>query len=344
MRVLRLFVGVAFIAALALGIFATRAAHASPTVVFGPPTEGTKVILDDTSIDGAGLWTSPTGSTRAIIAWTGTDAQHHLNYMISGDGLHYANKHTLSFTSLWRPAIALNLSGRGEPYGNIILVWTGESAPHALNVAYISTPEYQVVRTFTLGEDTSFTAPAVTVLNDTVYVAFAGNDANHSLNIRTIDRAGFIGPKVTLWQYGSISRPDLSYDWATNAFLLAWTGSNQRLYFAESPLDIGHFAVPPNNRLVEWSAWAPSMAGLRAANMPLHWVAWTGAMRDTAHHVNVQYTESYPNWENVNSKSTLRETAIAGPELGYVGVNRQVVVTWTGTDTAHHLNVAIISV
>jgi hypothetical protein len=300
------------------------------------------VTLPETSLDGASLWTSFTGTMRAVIAWTGTDAQHHLNYMTSTDGLHYTNKHTLPYTSPWRPAVVFNASARGEPYGNIIMAWTSTSAPHALQVAYIQTPELQVVRTFTLGEDTTFTAPSITVLNDTVSIAFAGNDANHSLNIRTIDRGGFIGPKVVLRQFSSISRPDLSYDWATDSFLLAWTGGNQRLAFAESHLDINHFVTPPNNGLVEWSAWAPSMRGLHAVNMPVHWLAWTGI--DTAHHLNVQYTESFPNWTNVNSKTTLGETSIAGPQLGYVGVGGQVLVTWTGTDQQHHLNVAVVSV
>ena len=342
-----LFIGMALVLAVAMGLFIgspAGAVRAAPRVVFGPPTEGTKVILPDTSIDGASLWTSPTNSIRAVIAWTGTDTQHHLNIMTSADGLHYTNKHILPFTSLWRPAVVFNVSERGEPYGNIIVAWTAPTTPHVLKVTYISMPGFSVARTLTLGEDTSFTAPSITLLNDTVYVAFAGNDANHSLNIRTIDRTGAVGSKVVLRQWGSISRPDVSYDWATDSFLLAWTGSNNRISFAKSYLDVTHFIQPPNSGLVEWSAWAPSMTGLRASNMPLHWLAWTGALSDTQHHVNVQYTEAFPSWVNANSKATLRETAISGPELGYVGVVGQVLVTWTGTDTAHHLNVAVIKV
>jgi hypothetical protein len=340
----RLFVGLSLVTTVALGVFVTGGAMAAPKVVFSPPIEGAKVTLPETSPDGAALWTSTTGTMRAVIAWTGSDAQHHLNYMSSADGLHYTHKRMLGYTSLWRPAVVFNASGRGEPYGDIILAWTSVSAPHAVNVAYIQTPEYQVVRTFTLGADTSFTAPSLTVLNDTVYLAFAGNDNHHSLNIRTIDRTGVVGPKVTLWQYSSISRPDLSYDWATDSFLLAWTGGDQRLSFAESHLDVNHFVSPSNNQLVEWSAWAPSMRGLHSINMPVHWLAWTGALNDAQHHVNIQYTESFPNWSNVNSKTTLGETAIAGPGLGYVGAGGQALVTWTGTDAAHHLNVAVIYV
>ena len=327
-----------------IGGATAQAASLRPGVVFGPPTESAKVtIWGDTSIDGPALWAGYGTAPKAILAWTGTDSQHHLNFMTSSDGLHFANKHILPELSLWRPAVVFNASGRGEPYGNIILAWTGADPRHTLNVEYISTPDYQVIKKFTFWGDSSFTAPAVTVLNDTTYLAWAGEDANHSLNILPISRAMEVGTKVTLWQWGSISRPDLSYDFATNAFLFAWTGANNRFYFAESPLDISHWSMPTTSPLAEWSAWAPSMLGRQVTNMPAHWLAWTGAMRDTARHLNVQYTETYPTWTDVGSKTVLDESAIAGPELAYGETNREVLVAWTGTDSAHTLNVAAIN-
>jgi hypothetical protein len=38
----------------------------------------------------------------------------------------------------------------------------------------------------------------------------------------------------------------------------------------------------------------------------------------------------------------LPETAFGGPKIGYVGVYRQVIVAWSGTDPLHHLNVAVV--
>jgi hypothetical protein len=322
-----------------------QASPARPAVVFGPPAEGAKTILwGETSIDGPALWAGTGTAPKAVLAWTGTDPQHRLNYMTSSDGLRYADKHILGETSLWRPAVFFNASGRGEPYGTIILAWTGTDEQHTLNVEFISTPDNQLVKKFTFWGDNSFTAPAITELNDTTYLAWAGTDANHSLNILPISRTLEVGTKVTLWQWSSISRPDLSYDYVTNAFVFAWTDRNNRLAFAQSPLDISHWSMPTTSPLGELSAWAPSMLGRQVTNMPAHWLAWTGAMQDTAHHLNVQYTESYPNWNNVGSKTTFDETAIAGPELAYAGVNRQVLVSWTGTDDAHTLNVAVIFV
>lgn len=347
-RVGRIFVFLVTVALALVGLtggtMAVPAVPAHQSVVFGPPAEGAKTIMwGEASIDGPALWAGSGTAPKAIVAWTGTDAQHRLNYMTSSDGLHFANKHILGETSLWRPAVVFNPSGRGEPYGRIILAWTGTDPAHTLNVEYISTPDYQVVKKFTFWGDTSFTAPAVTVLNDGTYLAWAGEDQNHSLNVLPISRDLQVGSKVTLWQWGSISRPNLTYDFSKNAFQFSWTGANNQLYFAESPLDITHWSMPSTSPLAEWSAWAPSMIGQLVTNMPAHWLAWTGSMQDTAHHLNVQYTETYPTWTDVGSKTTLGETAIAGPELAYAGVNRQVLIAWTGTDASHTLNVATIN-
>jgi hypothetical protein len=42
--------------------------------------------------------------------------------------------------------------------------------------------------------------------------------------------------------------------------------------------------------------------------------------------------------------TALGEQAIGVARLGYVGQARQVLVAWTGTDAAHHLNIASVSV
>ncbi len=51
-------------------------------------TEGPKVILDDTSVNAPGFYSNSQVSSKAVIAWTGTDPDHHLNVMTSSDGLH----------------------------------------------------------------------------------------------------------------------------------------------------------------------------------------------------------------------------------------------------------------
>lgn len=350
MRLRRIAVTVALVAATILTLagagVASAASHAqvSPNVVFGPPAEGTKVTLwGETSVDGPALWTSFThGSIASVLAWTGTDSQHHLNFVTSSDGLHYANKHTIAETSPWRPAVVYNLSLRGEPYGQIILAWAGTDPAHTLNVEYISTPDYQVVKKFTLWGETTFTAPTLMVLNDTVTVGWAGTDGNHTLNLISITRFLQVGAKVTLWGWGSISQPNISYDWASSSHLMAWTGANHQLYFAQSA-DQSHWTMASTSPLSAQSAWAPSMSGLFASNMPTHWLTWTSAAASTNQRVVMQYTESFPSWVNANTQTVLTEASAFGPEVGYVGTNRQVLVAWTGTDSAHTLNVATVN-
>lgn len=136
----------------------------------------------------------------------------------------------------------------------------------------------------------------------------------------------------------------LSFDRGTGQLLLSWATPVQALVrpmFSTSTDGVQWAAA---RAIVEYSDSAASMVGIQANNMPTHWLAWTGTARDTAHHLNVQYTESFPNWANVNSKATFGETDLGAPALGYVGITGQMLVAWTGTDAAHHLNVAVVSV
>ncbi len=66
------------------------------------------------------------------------------------------------------------------------------------------------------------------------------------------------------------------------------------------------------------------------------WIGWTGT--DTAHHLNLQWTTTFPQFTNpATTKTVLGETALGGPALGY---NAGEQIAWTGTDSVHHVNVA----
>lgn len=326
----------------ALSLISATPARAAPTalaVVFGPPAEGAKVTLDDTSIDGPALWSSPTGSPKAILAWTGTDTQHRLNYMTSTDGLQYANKHILADTSPWRPAVTFDSGGRA---GFIVVAWTGRDAAHTLNVEYIDAFNFAVLQKLTLWGNTSFSAPAIAVFGGGT-VALAWTDQAQTLNVLRISNQRQVLGKTRLEGWGSLGTPDLSLDRSTNQLILSWAGLDERTGFATSTNAI-QWTVPSAPPIQEWTAAVLGMIGINATNMPIHWLAWSGTLSDSAHHLNAQYTESFPNWVNANSKTTFGETSLGGPALGYLGVNRQLLITWTGTDAAHHLNVAVIFV
>ncbi len=327
----------------------TQAAPQAPQLTFGAPKEGAKMTLNETSIDGPAIaWEYP----GAVIAWTGTDAQHHINLMTSADGLHYSNKRILPETSLWRPAITYFASLRGAPYGAILLAWTGTDARHSLNFESISTPDYKVTQKITFWGETSFTAPAIGLIggdvNSDIYLAWAGTDKAHTLNIIHRTTYPATQEKRTLWGWSSLSRPNLFSDLSNDskgALILSWTGVNNRLYFAYSAADKTRWTMPGTSPLSVKSAWAPSMIGFNTSTQPSHWVAWTGSGTTSTHALNVQYTQHFPSWSDANATTTLHETAISGPALAIpsTGKEPQVLIGWTGVDSHHHLNVAVVT-
>ena len=321
-------------------------AQASPRVAFGQPTEGTKVILDDMSIDGPAIATTYAPATA--LAWTGTDANHHLNVMTSSDGLHYNNKHILPELSLWRPAIAFIDTGRGAPYGTIVLAWTGTDANHTLNVEFIKTPDFTVTRKVILWGETSFTAPALATvngdINSDIYLSWAGTDSAHTVNVMHLTTSSDATDKHTKWGWSSISRPNLSRS-LNDGLILSWTGTNHNIYFATAQ-EGANFIMPDTSPLSRQTDWAPTMIGFDATALPTHWLAWAGNGTSPTGNVNVQYTQSYPSWGDANSSASLDETAISSPALVYNGngTSRQVLIGWAGTDQYNHLNIAVISV
>lgn len=342
---------VVFTAVMCLMLGTTNFAHAAPKVTYGKPTEGSKVILDELSIDGPAI--AVTYSPQTIIAWTGTDPNHLLNIMTSSDGLHYSNKHILPENSLWRPAVAYIDSGRGAPYGTIVLAWTGTDPNHTLNVEFISTPDFNVTRKITFWGENSFTAPALATINgdirSDIYLSWAGTDPGHTVNVMHLSTDSDQTDKTILWGWNSLSRPNLSTDpsvSASNALILSWTGTNHRIYFATSTDKI-HWNMPNTSPLSIQTDWAPSMIGIATTSQPgLHWLAWAGNGTSPTGNINLQYTQHYPTWSDANATTSLDESAISSLALAVYGdgPTHDVLIAWTGTDNYHHLNVAVITI
>jgi hypothetical protein len=339
---------IALIAALIGLIGIATSALAAPSAT-GAPKEGAKVTLSQTSIDGPAIMA--TYGLATVLAWTGTDSGHHINLMTSGDGLHYTNKVTLPETSLWRPAIAFIDTGRGAPYGTIVLAWTGTDSRHTLNLEFLKMPGYVVVQKVTLWGEWSFTAPAVTTvngdINSHIYLAWAGTDPAHTLNVIHRTTNPVTQSKRILWGWSSVSRPNLSTDLSSGAvkpLLMSWTGVNNRIYFAGSS-DGATWPQPSASPLTAQSAWAPTMVGFNSTTIPTHWVAWTGNGSASSHSISVRYTQHFPSWSDTGAQATLGEWAISSPALAFGGGATSVLlIAWTGTDSAHHLNVAVLTV
>lgn len=327
----------------------TTLAGAQSRVTAGAPKLGAKVVLPDTSIDGPAIMMTYAPAT--VLAWTGTDSAHHINLMTSSDGLHYGHKITLPETSLWRPAIAFIDTGRGAPYGTIVLAWTGTDPNHTLNLELIKTPGYTVVQKIILRGEWSFTAPAIATVNGDVnsyiYLSWAGTDNAHTLNVIRRTTNPVTQSKKILWGLSSVSRPSLYTDLssATRPLLMSWTGVNNHIYFATSA-NGATWTQPGASPLAAQSAWAPSMVGFTTVSttMPNHWVAWTGAGTTASHSIHVMYTRHFPNWSDAGAQGTIGEFAISSPALSFDGGSKDVLlIAWTGVDPAHHLNVAVLT-
>lgn len=312
-----------------------------PQVVFGPPQEGSKLILGETSIAGPALWALPGATPQVILGWTGTDAAHHVNVRTGSDGFHLTAKRILPETSPYRPAVTFSSGGRA---GFIVVAWTGTDAAHTLNVEYLDAGTLATVRKQTFWGNTSFGGPGVAVYG-AGNLALVWTDKAQNRTVMRISPQGQILGKVQLGAASASGEStNLTVNPANGQLVLSWIEPVQTysvLFFSTSTDAVQWTAT---RWIAEYSDVAPSMVGIRATNMPTYWLAWTGTGRDTAHHLNVQYTERFPDWTNVNSKTMFGETGLGAPALGYVGQPRQMLVAWTGTDSAHHLNVAVVFV
>ncbi|MGZ6285548.1 MAG: polysaccharide deacetylase family protein, partial [Ktedonobacterales bacterium] len=135
----------------------------------------------------------------------------------------------------------------------------------------------------------------------------------------------------------------LTLDPNGNRLLLAWSLSSpaNRIQFAVS--DTGsNWLAPLSVPIGEWTGAAPSLLGVGSGGLPKYFLSWTGT--DSGHSLNVQYTQQFPQWITPNSKSVLSDTALGAPALGHVGGSSNMILAWTGTDPAHHLNAAMIGV
>jgi hypothetical protein len=315
------------------GTAPTSAAAQSPATVSAhtlPATTLTnKTTLPETSIDGPALASI---GNESVLAWTGTDAAHHLNVETSTDGLHYGNHLILNQTSAFRPDVALTSQG-----GVIAVAWTGTDANHSLNVlfdVYGSSP-----KKLTLRDENSFTAPAV-ILGPAFFLAWTGTDVNHSLNILSlrVTSSGVVpGTKTILSQDSSDAGPHLGRSSATVMDLM-WSARTLQLRIAAGT---DPTFLQPGTAIAETSAAAPDSFALGpfigAGNQ--EWMGWTGT--DAAQHLNLQSTTTFPSFPNpAATKTTLSDTAIGGPAVSFNSAINRNLLAWTGTDVAHHLNIA----
>lgn len=329
-----------------------------------PVHEVNAEVLPETSIDGPGFsslsdyvpnpQTYPPGSFPATaIAWTGTDSGHSLNVIQSQDGFDYSkNKVTLQENSGSHPAVLLFANTTSGTLGPnlVVLAWTGTDSNHSLNVMF---DVYGVRQKITLSDNSAF-SPALAYFKGQVWLAWTGMDSGQALNVMAMGSHGVTpGHKTTLRGTGFSSRggPSLRADTRHNQLLLSWTQTSAPSYIdlAQSSDGVAwatSFSPPPP----QTSSFGPDVLAVSdttPVGLPTDYWAWTGT--DSLNSLNIAYTSTLSNWPA--AIVTLNEQGLGSPALGFsnkLGSGQpstvRILLAWTGTDTAHHLNVAIIQV
>ncbi|HET9110624.1 MAG TPA: hypothetical protein VFN78_07360 [Ktedonobacterales bacterium] len=328
---------------------AASAAAAAATVTSAPIVQS-KITLSETSIDGPALWTNaplgePGAGAYSLIAWTGADAARHVNVMrfsMSGNTVSFTDKAILPETSIARPALTAQPSQIHPAY--YFVAWTGTNGAHSLNVICDGCATNRVK--LTLRNETSFAAPALAMFSGKLMLAWAGDDANHSLNLLPIsitDGRLVPGVKTTLRAFNSGSGPALvsqpnhpTGEW----LLLTWQDrTSHRIRTALSTTGTT-WSAADQVTYTEWSRTTPDLfMYVSLDGVGQSYLGWTGT--DEVRSINLLYP-AYPQTASTTS-ATLDEAALGGPALGYIGDGR-LALMWTGTDRLHHLNFAALSV
>jgi hypothetical protein len=306
-------------------------AHAAPRspVVPAAVTETFKVILPETSIAGPGF-------DGQAIAWTGTDAAHHVNLRVGTNGVNFPTKTILPETSPFGPSLAPSPGPNTNPPSNAV-AWTGTDANHSLNVQIIPGGTKLTL------QESSIAAPAldfgVVGGAGALLLAWTGTDANHSLNTLLLTLAPdgkhlIPGAKTVLRLFSSDAGPSLLGNVFTHndEFILGWSvHETQQLTFTT---DFSTSAA--GSGLPQTSATAPQFVVQGTVGMCM---SWTGT--DAANHLNVQCTTQFPQFPDpAQTKTVLSETALGAPGMSIGGSPSFGEIAWTGTDPAQHLNVA----
>jgi hypothetical protein len=236
----------------------------------------TKFTLPETSLFAPALVETVDHGTEpsAILAWTGTDANHSLNMEVVPGG----QKLTLHESSLGTPAFQFISNPTGTP-NTVILAWTGIDANHSLNVMPVTgmTPGTKTV----LSQFSSDAGPSLggtgtgLVLGWSVRGTQRLNLATSTDNVHFTSTLGSGLPQTSANapQFGVVQGPSING-------CIAWTGTDAAHHLnVQCSTQFPQFPDPAQSKTVlpETALGAPGFTGSE--------IAWTGT--DRAHHLNI---------------------------------------------------------
>jgi hypothetical protein len=221
----------------------------------------------------------------------------------------------------------------------VVLAWAGSNSNHSLNIMY---DVYGAKQKLILPYSSQHT-PSLAYFAGQVWMAWTGTDSNHTLKVIALGPKGLTpAAPVSLSSDHSNAAPDLVADPLDNEMLLSWQmSSTSQLDFVQSTDGTTWKAGLPSPSS-QISASTPSMMVIdpAPASMPAYYWSWTSS--NSSKSLNIVSSSSLSTWPKTST--VLAEAGIDSLSLGYVGQLNQILVAWTGTNSAHNLNIAILPI
>lgn len=260
-------------------------------------------------------------------------AANHLQHAMSPSApaaVTVTGKNLLPQTSLGSPGFASRAN-------RTVLAWTGTDAAHRLNVMTSQNGLTTYTNKRTLGE-TSIAGPAVAQMSEAagnvVILAWTGTDASHRLNL-LFDVYGT--PKKVTFGHTSFTSPAITI--FEGDLLLAWAGTDPNHSLNVMKISLSSLTAGPMRTFAFGSFEGPSLATVDVESQtgPTLTEAVLG-WANKSNHLQFANTKSGLNFV---AQSPLAETSQFAPVMMqyHTEGGPEFWIAWTGTDSAHHLNV-----
>jgi hypothetical protein len=185
-------------------------------------------------------------------------------------------------------------------------------------------------------KEQTVTTPAIATLNGLFYVAWAGTDGHHSLNLMQSSDLKSFSDQVILPTFGLREGTGPALAVFENALFVAWTDKNNQLNLAS--IYQGTF-YNWDQVGSETSYSSPALA----ADASYLYLAWTGAQGAVAgvttpgKPANLNVIRS-SNGKNFSNKQTLSETTQNQRQPALTVSGSSLILGWTGDDKNNSLN------
>jgi hypothetical protein len=252
-----------------------------------------KFIFPETSPVGPSVLEGPipgAADHTSSLAWTGTDADHHVNVEF---GSPFGTKLTLHETSFAAPAISFGTSTH-----EWLVAWTGTDANHSLNVLSITSSSAGtpvVGRKTVLTQFSSDAGPSLVGGATSVVLGWSVRGTQRLNLAESTDGVHFTSALGSGLPQTSAEAPQFLQTGSSSG-CIAWTGTDSTNHLnVQCTTQLPQFPNPAQTKTVlpETALGAPGIfaASVNVPGIPPFEIAWTGT--DAAHHLNVDQASGF---------------------------------------------------